>query len=199
MATVAGASLDERWNTLYELKRVSVQGRVRRILQGSPSRNSNCEDACQDVWARLWKLGVRYWNPRGVNFVSRNVAIDYIRKDKTHQASQHVGLGEDAYDAFPDGDQMIQTRDISETGKLHCPRQEPEALALLVIPEISRRIALLPADQRAVFCFRYGLNGHEELSFEKIAQRLKMSTSATVQIFLQAKKNLRTMLGENNA
>jgi RNA polymerase sigma factor (sigma-70 family) len=177
------------WQSLYDSTSVqqSVRSRIRRILQRSPGRNTNIEDACQEAWTRLWQLGERYWNPRGVNFVSRCVAIDYLRKDQTHHAASFLPLHAEARDS----DEEMS----SERETLARNERTFEAVAA---QEIKSKVSMLPAQQRAVFSFCYSVNGHEELTFAQIAVRLGISESETVKVFCQARRNIRALLGEKN-
>lgn len=153
-----GATWDALYNSMYKL----VLWRMRKVLG---PMNLPYEDAAQDVWLRLYRLGNGYWNPRGVNLVMRCVAIDWIRKG------------------------AHGTEDVSEP-----TLTESQMVDALAVPEIAHRILALPADQMAIISFRYGLNGHEELTFPEISQRLGLSVSLTILRFLQAKRNLKAML-----
>jgi len=195
MASAAAISSEQKWQQLYDSKRNSVRGKVRRILRFSLGRNTNCEDVCQDAWTRLWRLGERYWNPRGVNFCARNAAIDWLRKDKTHEAGQHLSLRELSNEPFPE-DENDEAPPRNLRNGVRYSKRETEIINVLAIPEITAKIRFLPPEQQAVFSFRYGINGHEELTFPEIAERLGIEQGVTISIFCQAKRNLRMILGE---
>jgi DNA-directed RNA polymerase specialized sigma subunit len=64
------------------------------------------------------------------------------------------------------------------------------------IDKITLALRRLPGLQRAVFSFRFQLEGHEELTFREIGQRLGISIWQAAYLFYQARKNLQTILGE---
>jgi DNA-directed RNA polymerase specialized sigma24 family protein len=150
----------------------SVRGKVRRIL--SSSRNQDYEDVCQEIWLTLWKVGQNYWNPRGVNLVAKQVTLKWIER---------AGRS-------PSGFSIIDKIDGDDW-------QEPYHEMSHLCPDIAKitaKLLLLPAEQRAVFGFRYRLDGHEELTFNEIGKRLKISTGQAAYLFCKARKNLQELL-----
>lgn len=166
------------WQGIHDRMQDSVRGKVRRILAG----REDSEDVCQEIWALLWKLGADYWNPRGVNLIAKQVCYKWIARDKTRKYT-HFEISEKL-----DGDQERQA-----------PWKEPIHEMSHLVPDVSKiaaKLMMLPDEQRAVFSFRYRLDGHEELTFREIGERLGITTSSAAHTFYQARRNLKILLGE---
>lgn len=182
----------KEWEALYASMGRSVRGKIRRLLTPSGNSTSSLDDVCQQFWMHLWRVGPPYWNPKGVNLISRQIVFKWLRKNR---ASVPII---DRIDGITQG----------SSKNWHSGRNydtawfnywEPQYERSELIPDYSKISALLlalPAEQRVVFCFRYQIEGHEELSFNEIGQRIGVPPGEAVVLFCQAMKNIRNMLGE---
>lgn len=164
----------------------SVRGKILRLLR--PSGNADyLDDVCQQFWLHLWRVGPNYWNPKGVNLISKQIAFKWLRKYRPPTLSLIDRI---------DGDDREKNGNDRSHGISNRWR-EPFGEMSQLVPDASKIAALLlqlPGEQRAVFSFRYQLNGHEELTFNEIGQRLGITTGQAAHLFYRAKKNLQTML-----
>ena len=167
------------FEALHDAMQHSVRGKIRRML--GPSAGSDWEDVCQEIWLVLWRSGESYWNPKGVNLIARQVCIKWMEKESRSPSG------------FPimekvDGDQDRQNawREPSEETSHLRPDVE----------KIAARVAQLPGEQRAVFAFRYGLDGHEELTFQEIAKRLEIELGQAARLFYAARRNVEMLLAD---
>lgn len=161
------------WEALHAQMERSVRAKIRRLLLPSGMADS-LDDVCQQFWMHLWRVGPNYWNPKGVNLISKQIVFKWLRKYKEPYAVAVI----DRIDGKPSW-------------------KEPMYEQSHLVPDASKIAALLlhlPGEQRAVFSFRYQLNGHEELTFNEIGQRMGITTGQAANLFYRARKNLKIML-----
>jgi DNA-directed RNA polymerase specialized sigma24 family protein len=142
---------------------------------------NSIEDVCQQFWMHLWKVGPNYWNPRGVNLISKQIVFKWLRK---HKRPPFVSVIDRV-----DEDESIQGESYPD----------PVVVSSELFPDVTKVVAALrklPGEQRAVFSFRFQVEAHEELTFREIGQRLGISTGQAICLFYWARKNLQTILGE---
>ena len=154
-----------------------VIGTVARML-GS---NSDVEDIAQQVFVRVWKSAGRYV-PRAkfttwLLKITRNLVFNELRRSKRHA---HVPIQSEQ------NAEEIQLKDEST--------QAPDASLLEheLQQAIEKAIVDLPESQRmAVVLRRY-----QELSYEEIAEVLKLSVPAVKSLLFRARTELRARLSD---
>jgi len=159
---------------------------------------SATDDACQQFWMHLWKVGPKYWNPKGVHLISKQIVFKWLRKNKN---SGMISMNQEfaflqILDEF-DSDRTFFYSNWEGPGTrkigIPCSREQINELAPDV-SKISDIVSKLPGEQRVVFSFRYQMHGHEELTFREIAQRMGITIGQAAYLFYQAKKNIKKML-----
>jgi RNA polymerase sigma-70 factor (ECF subfamily) len=152
-----------------------VIGTVARML-GS---NSDVEDIAQQVFVRVWRSAARY-QPRAkfttwLLKITRNLVFNEMRRTKRHA---HVPVQPEA-----DGEEIPlkdETTPEPDAALLESELQEAIEKAIVDLPETQRM---------AVVLRRY-----EELSYEDIAEVLKLSVPAVKSLLFRARTELRAKL-----
>jgi RNA polymerase sigma-70 factor, ECF subfamily len=160
---------------LVERHQALVIGTVARML-GS---NSDVEDIAQQVFVRVWRSAPRY-QPRAkfttwLLKITRNLVFNEMRRTKRHA---HVPVQPEAEaEEIPLKDEQTQEPDAA---LLEHELQEAIEKAIVDLPETQRM---------AVVLRRY-----EELSYEDIAEVLKLSVPAVKSLLFRARTELREKL-----
>lgn len=148
---------------------------LRRFLSQYLRNKSDIEDCVQESFLNLWKQEVRGAlrdDPRGYLFITaRNMARDFNRKAMSRRVEQHVPLSEEL-----DAVRSIE----NETELMH-----REGLRL-----IEEQLATLKPSTRLVFLMHYV----ELMPFEKIAERLGVSTRTVEREMARALDHCRSAL-----
>jgi RNA polymerase sigma-70 factor (ECF subfamily) len=165
------AALEE----LIERHQILVVGTVARML-GS---NSDVDDIAQQVFVRVWKSAARY-TPQAkfttwLLKITRNLVFNELRRTKRHT---HVPLQPDpTAEPLPLKDESAQTPDAS---LLENELRQAIETAIMELPE-SQRMAVV-------------LRRYQDLSYEQIADVLKLSVPAVKSLLFRARTELRTRL-----
>ena len=165
----------EAFERLIERHQALVAGTVARML-GS---NSDVEDVAQQVFIRVWKSAGRYvarakfttWLLK----ITRNLVFNELRRTKRH--AQVPLQTEPGVQELPIKDETIASPDAV---LLEAELQRSIEGAIMELPE-TQRMALI-------------LRRYEELSYEEIAEILKLSVPAIKSLLFRARTELRARL-----
>lgn len=165
----------EAFRLLIETHQLRVIGTVAKML----GDDTDAEDIAQQVFIRIWNSAARYQPTAKFTTwlfkITRNLVFNELRRRKRHPAMPLEGRDDEPERQFAD------------------PGSPSPAATMLdgeLQDAIQKAIDSLPETQRmAVVLRRY-----EELSYEEIAEVLKLSVPAVKSILFRARADLRERL-----
>ena len=165
----------EAFRLLIETHQSRVIGTVAKML----GDDTDSEDIAQQVFIRVWNSAARYRPTAKFTTwlfkITRNLVFNELRRRKRHPAA-HIEQKEEEH--------FFQASDPN------APSPATSMLDVELQAAIQRAIDSLPEAQRmAVILRRY-----EELSYEEIAEVLKLSVPAVKSILFRARSDLRERL-----
>jgi RNA polymerase sigma-70 factor (ECF subfamily) len=165
----------EAFRLLIETHQSRVIGTVAKML----GDDTDSEDIAQQVFIRVWNSAGRYQPTAKFTTwlfkITRNLVFNELRRRKRHPAA-HIEQKEEEH--------SFQTPDPNS------PSPATNMLDGELRAAIQRAIDSLPEAQRMAIILRR----YEELSYEEIAEVLKLSVPAVKSILFRARADLRVQL-----
>ena len=165
----------EAFRLLIETHQSRVVGTVAKML----GDDTDSEDIAQQVFIRVWNSAARYQPTAKFTTwlfkITRNLVFNELRRRKRHPVSPLEHKEDDRPFQMPDPNSASPATDMMD-GELQAA--------------IQRAIESLPEAQRMAIILRQ----YEELSYEEIAEVLKLSVPAVKSILFRARADLREQL-----
>ena|ERR1700677_3891338 len=165
----------EAFQLLIETHQSRIVGTVAKML----GDDTDSEDIAQQVFIRVWNSAARYQPTAKFTTwlfkITRNLVFNELRRRKRHPASPLEHKEEDRSFQMPDPNSPSPAATMMD-GELQAA--------------IQRAIDSLPEAQRMAIILRR----YEELSYEEIAEVLKLSVPAVKSILFRARADLRERL-----
>jgi RNA polymerase sigma-70 factor (ECF subfamily) len=166
---------EEAFRLLIETHQSRVVGTVTKML----GDGTDSEDIAQQVFIRIWKSAARYEPAAKFTTwlfkITRNLVFNELRRRKRHPAAPLEHKEEERSFQMPDPNSPSPANTMLD-GELQAA--------------IQRAIDSLPEAQRMAIVLRR----YEELSYEEIAEVLKLSVPAVKSILFRARADLRVRL-----
>ena len=165
----------EAFRLLIETHQLRVIGTVAKML----GDDTDSEDIAQQVFIRVWNSAARYQPTAKFTTwlfkIMRNLVFNELRRRKRHPAMPLESKEDDHSFQTPDPDS---------------PSPAASMLDSELQAAIQRAIDSLPEVQRMAIILRR----YEEMSYEEIAEVLKLSVPAVKSILFRARADLRVQL-----
>ncbi len=165
----------EAFRLLIEMHQARVIGTVAKML----GDDTDSEDISQQVFIRVWNSAARYQPTAKFTTwlfkITRNLVFNELRRRKRHPATPLEHKEDDRPFQMPDPNSPSPATNMMD-GELQAA--------------IQRAIESLPEVQRMAIVLRR----YEELSYEEIADVLKLSVPAVKSILFRARADLRIQL-----
>jgi RNA polymerase sigma-70 factor, ECF subfamily len=166
---------EEAFRLLIETHQSRVIGTVAKML----GDDTDSEDIAQQVFIRVWNSAARYEATAKFTTwlfkITRNLVFNELRRRKRHPAASLEHREEDQAFPMPDPNSPSPSTSMLD-GEMQAA--------------IQRAIDSLPEAQRMAIILRR----YEELSYEEIAEVLKLSVPAVKSILFRARADLRARL-----
>ena len=165
----------EAFRMLIETHQSRITGTVAKML----GDDTDSEDIAQQVFIRVWNSAARYQPTAKFTTwlfkITRNLVFNELRRRKRHPVSPLENKEDDRSFQMPDPNSPSPATSMVDS--------ELQAA-------IQRAIDSLPEAQRMAIILRR----YEELSYEEIAEVLKLSVPAVKSILFRARADLREQL-----